>query len=89
MEELRKSKNWSSTKMGEKVGVDYRTIRRYETNSQKPTYDIIEQYADIFDVSLDYLFYGIKISDNELLSEITSLSEKQKEAVMMVIKSYQ
>ena len=89
MEELRKSKNWSSTQMGKKIGIDYRTIRRYETNDQKPTYDIVEEYSHIFNVSLDFLFYGTEISDLELLSAIKHLSPKQKKAVMTVIESYQ
>lgn len=89
MEELRKSKNWSAKKMAEKIKVDYRTIRRFETNDQKPTYDIVEEYSHIFNVSLDFLFYGTEISALELLSTFSQLTTKQKEAVMVVIKSYQ
>lgn len=89
MEELRKSKNWSAKKMAEKIKVDYRTIRRFETNDQKPTYDIVEEYSHIFNVSLDFLFYGTEISALELLSAFSQLTTKQKEAVMVVIKSYQ
>lgn len=89
MEELRENKNWSAKQMGKKVGVDYRTIRRYEKNDQKPTYDIVEEYSHIFNVSLDFMFYGTEISDLELLSAFNHLTPKQKEAVMAVIESYQ
>ena len=89
MEELRKKKHWSAKQMGKKVGVDYRTIRRYETNAQKPTYDIVEEYSHIFSVSLDFLFYGTKVNDLVLLSKLSHLKQKQKNAVMAVIESYQ
>mgnify|MGYP005765096645 CR=1 FL=1 len=89
MEELRKSKNWSAKQMGKKIGIDYRTVRRFETESQMPASDIIEAYSHIFHVSLDFLFYGTEITDLELLSAFKYLSPKQKKAVMMVIESYQ
>lgn len=89
MEELRKSKNWTSKQISKKIGIDYRTIRRYETNIQKPPSNIIEDYSRIFNVSLDFLFYGTEISDLELISAFKHLSPKQKRAVMAVIESYQ
>lgn len=89
MEALRKGKNWSAKQMGKKVHADYRTIRRYETDSQKPTSNIIEEYSRIFKVSLDFLFYGTEITDLELATAFNRLSPKQKRAVMAVIESYQ
>ena len=38
------------------VGVDQPSIYRYENGSTFPSFNVLIQYADYFDVSLDYIF---------------------------------
>lgn len=88
MEELREKNNLKLVEVGRKIGVDYRTIRKFEEDKQKPNSDIIERYCKCFKVSPDYLFYGEEISNLELEKALNKLSPKQRRAVMTIIDSY-
>lgn len=54
---LREGIHLSQAKLAEKFGeVDQPSIFRYENGLNFPPYHILMQYADFFDVSLDYIF---------------------------------
>ena len=42
--------------MAEIVGVKQSSLNRYELNQASPTFETLTQYADYFDVSMDYIF---------------------------------
>ena len=53
---LREGVKLSQMKMAEVVGVKQSSLNRYELNQASPTFETLLRYADLFDVSLDYIF---------------------------------
>lgn len=82
IQELRKSKDMSQTKLAKKIGVSLTQLQRYENKGVQPPADVLRNLADTFNVSVDYLIYGNKdekaqqsIKDNELLSQFKAIEE--------------
>lgn len=55
LRDKRKKKKWSQTKLGNKIGVGYNIICRWETNLSYPTMMNLISLADVFECSLDEL----------------------------------
>ncbi len=53
---LREGVHLSQAKLATQFGIDQPAIFRYENALSFPPYDVLMQYADFFDVSLDYIF---------------------------------
>ena len=88
MKKLRKDKRWSAKRMAKTLGVDERTLLRYENGESYPRSVDLICYCEVFKVTFDYLLYGIEISDKELYDKIRGLTPKQRKAVMSVLDSY-
>lgn len=88
LKKIREQKGWSYKDMGRKIGVDYRAIKRYELGDSQPPANILEEYAKMFGVTFEYLYYGEEISDMELYNEFKRLSPKRKRAVMAVMEAF-
>ncbi len=57
MKELREGIKFSQAKLAACLGnVEQTAIFRYESGQSFPPYGVLMQYADFFDVSLDYIF---------------------------------
>lgn len=52
---LRKENNISQKEFAAKMGVSNVVLSRYESDERKPDYDVLQQIADYFEVTLDYL----------------------------------
>lgn len=55
LKELRNKKGYSQAELADKLHVSKSTISMIEAGSRKPSYELMEQLADFFNVSLDYL----------------------------------
>ena len=55
LKELRAKKGYSQAELADKLHVSKSTISMIEAGSRKPSYELMEQIADFFNVSLDYL----------------------------------
>jgi len=75
---LRKKKGFSQEKMGELLGIGGKSYGKYEQGTCVPGIDRLTLIADIFDVSLDYLWLGTTCSPSE---RISSLLEKYDTSV--------
>ncbi|MBQ6979343.1 MAG: helix-turn-helix transcriptional regulator [Clostridia bacterium] len=53
---LREGIRLSQAKLAAQFDIDQPAIFRYENAQSFPPYDVLMQYADFFDVSLDYIF---------------------------------
>lgn len=53
--ELRKSKKLTMKQFGQQFNLAESTISGYENGTRKPDIDLIEKFADFFDVDTDYL----------------------------------
>lgn len=53
--QLRKERGLSITKLAEKIGVSYQSLRRYEVGEREPNMQFLIKLANFFDVTVDYL----------------------------------
>ena len=56
LKELRLKKGLTQTELGEKVGVKQNTFTNWENGKREPSYENLVKLADLFEVSLDWLF---------------------------------
>lgn len=55
LRKLRQGRSMSQAKLAEELGVSSSLIAAYETGARKPSYELLEDLADYFNVTLDYL----------------------------------
>jgi len=55
LRKLRKSRSLSQAALSEKLGVSKSLVGSYETGERKPSYEALENIADYFNVTIDYL----------------------------------
>lgn len=66
IKDLRKKNNLSQAELADKIGVTQKTICNYENGTRFPKgQKIINGFADIFHVSIDYLLDDTDIDDDE------------------------
>jgi transcriptional regulator with XRE-family HTH domain len=58
--ELRKKKGISQTQLGHEIGFSPKSISMIESGQNKPTVQQIEELSKFFNVSADYLLFGIE-----------------------------
>jgi len=98
LRELRKQKGLSQTELGERVGVHYTHIGRYERGVSRPGADTLKRLADALGVSGDYLLEGAveeaaqaRFEDRELLrqfQEVEKLPAEDKAVVKRFLEAF-
>lgn len=58
LKEARKSKQLTQSQVADILGIDFTTISKYENNKSQPDNVTLQKLADLYDVSLDWLFRG-------------------------------
>ena len=56
LKELRLQHGLTQAQLGEKVGVKQNTFTNWENGKREPNFEILLKLADLFEVSLDWLF---------------------------------
>nr|WP_244953928.1 helix-turn-helix transcriptional regulator [Spelaeicoccus albus] len=51
----RKARFWSQEELGERVGVDRKTVNRIENGSSSPSFDLVVDLATTLEVPVEYL----------------------------------
>ncbi|WP_195486640.1 helix-turn-helix domain-containing protein [Lacticaseibacillus paracasei] len=54
---LRKERGWNQQQLADKINVSQSTLAMWETDKRRPNTDALNDLADIFNVSLDFLMY--------------------------------
>jgi len=87
---LRKEKNWTQAKVGEKLNYGYSAIANYETGRNQPSVDDLLKLADVFGVTTDELL-GVRprTSDEEFLYSFRRLSPEKQKIILELIESLQ
>ena len=62
---LRKDKGLTQEQFGDKIGVTNKTVSRWETGKYLPPADILILMSELFDVSINELLAGQRLSDDE------------------------
>jgi len=98
LRELRRQKDLSQSDLGERVGVHFTHISRYERGLSRPSADTLKRLADALGVSGDYLLEGAtdeaakaRFEDRELLrrfQEVQELPERDKEIVIELLDAF-
>lgn len=52
---LRKGKGWTQQRLADEIEKSHGSIASYEADRRKPSLGVLEDLADLFDVSIDYL----------------------------------
>ena len=74
---LRKQHNLSQKEIGNIFHASQNTVSQWENCTRKPSYDIIQEIADYFDVSVDYL-----LGRQEQLPELNSKDKREIQEIL-------
>ena len=95
---LRKDKKLSQAELGERVGLHYQHIGRYERGLVPPPAAALERLASALEVSVEYLVGGTsersperKLEDLELLKqfqEVERLPEEDKTVIKRLVDAF-
>lgn len=83
LRKLRKEQNLTQEQLGEKIGVDNKTVSRYETGKYVPPVDILLQLSALYNVTVNELLSGERLAtaDYQHKAEeniVASLKKSQK-----------
>ncbi len=95
---LRRQKDLSQTELGQRAGLHYTHIGRFERGASRPSGDTLKRLADALDVTSDYLLEGAaeeaakaRFEDRELLKqfqEVERLPEADKHVVKTLLDAF-
>ncbi|MCP4130177.1 MAG: helix-turn-helix transcriptional regulator [bacterium] len=97
IKELRTDMGWTQGELADKIGTDARMISQYEKGKSVPSVEYVINFAETFNVSVDYLLVEDAPKrpfkdggDKELMGqflEVNKLPEKDREMVKYMIDS--
>ncbi len=76
LKELRTSRDLSQQKLADIVGISKSSINMYERGEREPGLELLENFADYFNVDMDYLLGKCDIPRKNLLINNTNIKEK-------------
>jgi transcriptional regulator with XRE-family HTH domain len=94
IKDLRKERGWSQTDLAAKINGDAGQISRYENGKITPSVEAIVKFAELFDVSVDYLLVEgasrrpFRQADDELgtrLGDLDKLSDADRAALLHIL----
>ncbi|EMA6344846.1 helix-turn-helix transcriptional regulator [Bacillus cytotoxicus] len=97
LRELRKVKKMTQQDLADKLTLSKSLISKYENGAAKPSYEVLEQLAHIFDVSADYLTGKINtyIDDedkekqiNYLLQKYNKLDQEKRNKLIKILDAF-
>lgn len=97
IKQLRTNEGLSQEELGNKIGIHYTHISRYERNQAIPSVEALKNLSQLFDVSIDYLLFEDvekialeHIQDEELLhqfQEVDRLNEDVREKTKFLLRA--
>lgn len=93
IKQLRKDKGWTQKELGNKIGVTYAQLNKYEGGTNAPPLDKLHALASALEINVDYLVTG-NLSDNlplhntrliQRFQELESFSPEDQETVIKLI----
>ncbi len=95
---LRKQKDISQTELGQRAGLHYTHIGRFERGASRPGGDTLKRLAEALGVTSDYLLEGApdaaahaKFADRELLKqfqEVERLPDEDKHVIKTLLDAF-
>ncbi len=97
IKKLRQFKHWNQKDLGEKSGINWTNITRYETDKIKPSIRVLKKFAEAFEIPVDKLLYDeeetkpeLFFQDKELLKqfiEVEKMSEEDRTVIKKLIQA--
>ena len=81
--ELRKQRGWTQAQVAAKIGVTKSVISFYERQDRAPSPEVLIKFAQLFNVSADYLLGLEKVECNHL--DVSGLSYKEIHALQDIV----
>ncbi len=102
LKELRAKKGLSQQALAEVIGISQQSINKYENHDVEPDLHTLMALATFFNTSVDYLIghtqidhvieavqpFELNREEADLLNSWRTLSQKQKESILSVIRNY-
>lgn len=95
LKELRLEKNWKQETVAKEVCADARQISLYENDKITPSNETIVKFAQVYNVSVDYLLIDnyprrpLYLKDNSIIEKlqfIEQLTDKEKNSIFNIIE---
>lgn len=83
VKELRKKKGWTQAQIANEIGVTKSVISFYENKDRSPSPEVLIKFAELFQVSTDYLLGVEKMQDNTI--DVTGLSKDEIESLQNIV----
>ena len=86
----RKAKKWSQAVVAEKLDVAINTVSSIENGLQQFNISILLRFAEIYDVSTDYILQGKEYEkkESELVRKINQLPIVEQERIATVVATF-
>ena len=93
---LRRERDWTQADLGERAGINFRNINRYESDRLKPGIKVITKLADSFGVAVDDLLEDaarpaeVHVMDPELFhcfQQIEKMVEEDRVAIKRLLQA--
>lgn len=96
LKQLRDEKNISSYKLADILHVSRSSISNYETGIRTPSYELLVEIANFFNVSIDYLLGRTNdrrtadqiLEEYSVICDVKNLDKNQKDFIINFIKTY-
>ena len=85
LKDLREEKHLSQTQLADMLKLSASAIGMYESGKRIPRPEILETFADFYNVDMDYL-YGRTLIRNQM-RDFKGLTRKQEEAITVLYRS--
>lgn len=76
LELLRKKSGWSQSEVARRMSLSSSTVCKHEYGNREPNLDTLKRYAELYNVSLEYLL-GLIDNQDVTISMIASLNQMQ------------
>lgn len=87
LKDLREEKNLSQMQLATKLNLSVSAIGMYESGKRIPRPEILETFADFYNVDMDYLFGRTMVRNK--MRDFKGLSTKQGTAINLICNSIQ
>ena len=81
LQKAREAKGWTQVKLSMKSEISQQSITFYESGTRVPSLEVAARLAQVLDTTIDYL-----IGNDDMIQSYYKLSQKDKDAVHMVIE---
>lgn len=83
IKQLRKKKGWTQAQVADEIGVTKSVISFYENKDRSPSPEVLIKFAELFQVSTDYLLGIEEVQDNTI--DVTGLSKDEIESLQNIV----